>query len=97
MAVYEILEEYVVAKRADIVQGKPVTVELRNTSTFERLVVSALIAPPERELQDADRLVLRDLAENIAADGWKIRVLEEIDPESVDIRPVSDYRKGGRA
>ena len=37
--------------------------------------------------------VLRDLAENVAADDWSISILEEVDPETADIRPQSDYRK----
>lgn len=96
MALYEILEEYVEAKKSDIAAGTPVVVEVRDTDTFERLVVKALIAPPEGKLDGADALVLRDLAENVAAEGWKIKVLEEVDPESVDIRPQSDFRKSGR-
>lgn len=96
MAVYEILEEYVAAKKADIAAGRPVIVEVRDTDTFERLVVKALVAPPGGALDGADALVLRDLAENVAAAGWQIKVLEEVDPESADIRPQSDYRKSGR-
>lgn len=96
MRVFEVLEEYVHAKKSEIDAGKPVVVEVRDTDTFERLVVSAVIAPPERELAGSDRLVLRDLAENVAADGWKIRVLQEVDPESVEIHPESAFRKGGR-
>lgn len=93
MAVYEILEEYVHAKKNDIDQGKPVIVEVRDTDTFERLLVKAEIAPPGATLEGGDQLVLRDLAENVAADDWSIKVLEELDPEAVDIRPESDFRK----
>jgi transcriptional regulator with XRE-family HTH domain len=99
MAVYEILEEYVHGQRADIDQGNPVIVEVRDRDTFERLVVKAKIAPPGADLEGGEQLVLRDLAENVSADDWKIVVLEELDPESVDIKPVSDFRKdaGGGA
>ncbi len=99
MAVYEILEEYVHGQRADIDQGNPVTVEVRDRDTFERLVVKAKIAPPGADLEGGEQLVLRDLAENVSADDWKIVVLEELDPESVEIKPVSDFRKnaGGGA
>ena len=93
MSVFEILEEYVQSKKADIDLGNPVTVEVRDTDTFERLVVKAQIVPPGKELEGADDLVLRNLAENIAAEGWKIRVIEELDPEEVDIKPESDFRK----
>jgi len=93
MAVFEILEEYVHAKKNDIEQGKPVVVEIRDTDTFERLIVKAEIGPPGQTLEGGDQLVLRDLAENVAADDWSIKVLEELDPEAVDIRPESDFRK----
>ncbi len=99
MAGYDILEEYVHGQRADIDQGNPVTVEVRDRDTFERLVVKAKIAPPGADLEGGEQLILRDLAENVSADDWKIVVLEELDPESVDIKPVSDFRKdaGGGA
>lgn len=99
MAVYEILEEYVHGQRGDIDQGKPITVEVRDLDTFERLVVKAQIAPPGADLEGGEQLILRDLAENVSADDWKIVVLEELDPESVDIKPVSDFRRdaGGGA
>ncbi len=94
MAIYEILQEYLEAQQGDIEQGKPVIVEVRDKDTFERLVVRALIAPPGKELDGGDQLVLRDLAENVAADDWAIKIVEELDPESVEIRPQSDFRKG---
>lgn len=90
---YEILEEYIQAQREKIDCGEPVVVEVRNTETFERLIVSAVIAPPGVELEDGQPLVLRDLAENVAADDWKIKIVEELDPASVDIQPESDFRK----
>lgn len=93
MTVFEILDEYVQSKKADIDSGNSVTVEVRDTDTYERLVVRAYIVPPGKELEGADDLVLRNLAENIAAEGWKIRVIEELDPEKVDIKPESDFRK----
>ena len=95
MTTYEILEEYVHAQRAAIDQGNPVIVEIRDIDTFERLTVRAKIIPPgaDGDGDDVDRLVLRDLAENVAADDWKITVLEEVDPETANITPQSDYRK----
>lgn len=95
MPEYEVLEEYVHAARSDIDQGNPVVVEVRDNDTFERLVVRALIVPPGQDAAGADRLLLRNLAENVSADDWAIRIVERLDPESVDIRPVSDYRKQG--
>ena len=97
MAVYEILEEYVHAKKNEIDQGKPVIVEIRDTDTFERLIVKAEIGPPGRSIEGGDQLMLRDLAENVAADDWSIKVLEELDPEAVDILPESDFRKNASA
>lgn len=91
---YEILEEYVEAARADIDQGSPVVVEVRDLDTFERLVVKAVLVPPGKP-GDGEPLVLRNLAENISASDWKIDIKEELDPFAVEIRPVSDYRKQG--
>lgn len=93
MARYEILEEYVEAQRGDIEAGQPVVVEVRDTDTFERLVVKALIGPPTRPVSGGAQLVLMNLAENVSADTWTIQVLEELDAETVPIRPQSAFRK----
>ncbi len=93
MATYEVLEEYVQAQQAAIAAGQPLVIEVRDVDTFERLTVRALVAPPGAALEGADTLVLRDLAENVAAGDWQIRVLEEVDPDAVEIRPQSDFRK----
>lgn len=94
MTTYEILEEYVHSQRHQIDAGEPIIVEVRDTDTFERLTVKArLVAPGAESEGKAEQLVLRDLAENISSDEWKIVILEELDPESVQIVPVSDYRK----
>lgn len=93
MTAYEILEEYVHAKKSDIDSGNPVIVEVRDTNTFERRVVKARITPPGKELDGGDDLVLRNLAENVSAEGWKIQVIEELDPEDGDIKPESAFRK----
>lgn len=93
MSVYEILEEYVLTQQSAIDRGEPIVVEVRDTDTFERLVVKAQIAPPGRDLAGSDELVLRNLAENVAARGWKIRVLDELDAESVQSVAVSAFRK----
>jgi hypothetical protein len=93
MSVYEVLEEYVHSKMNEINAGSEVIVEVRDTDTFERLTVKAVIAEPGQELEGAAELVLRNLAENIAAEGWHIKIIEELDPESVDITPESDFRR----
>lgn len=93
MSVYEVLEEYVHSKMDEINAGSEVIVEVRDTDTFERLTVKAVIAQPGQKLEDADELVLRNLAENIAAKGWQIKIIEELDPENVNITPESDFRR----
>ena len=93
MGTYEILEEYVLTQQSAIDRGEPIVVEVRDTDTFERLVVRAQITPPGRDLADSDELVLRNLAENVAARGWRIRVLDELDAESVQSVAVSAFRK----
>ena len=59
MTVFEILDEYVHAKKNDIDLGNPVIVEVRDTDTFERLIVKAHIVPPGGELEGGHELVLR--------------------------------------
>lgn len=93
MARYEILEEYIEAHNADIESGQPIVVEVRDTSTFERLVVKALVGPPSRPIVGGDQLVLLNLAENVSSATWTIQVLEELDAETVPIRPQSAFRK----
>jgi hypothetical protein len=93
VAQFEILEEYVHSQKADIDQNKPVTVEIRDLDTFERLVAKVLIGSPESPLEDGDQLILKNLAENVTSDQWTVKVLEELDPDEVDITPQSDFRK----
>jgi hypothetical protein len=95
MDTYEVLEEYIEELKPDIEQGQPVTVEVRNVDTFERLVVQAQVEPPGVAGEGYDRLILRNLAENVSSDEWSIRILEKLDPESVEIHPVSDFRRAG--
>lgn len=93
MSTYEVLEEYIESQRQEIESGRAVTVEIRDIDTFERLVVKARIGTPERPIAGADRLVLKNLAENVVSDAWTIEVLEELDPEATAIIPQSAYRK----
>lgn len=90
---YEILEEYITSNRSAIDEGQVVTVEVRNTSTFERLIVKAKIFTPETKSVEADQLVLHNLAENVEADNWGIEIVEEIDPDDVQSVPQSDFRR----
>jgi hypothetical protein len=96
MATFEILEEYVESQRQDIEQGREVTVEIRDIDSFERLVVRAQIGVPAQPIDGGDRLVLKNLAENVVSDQWTIRVVEELDAETVSITPQSAYRKSAR-
>ena len=93
MTCYEILEEYIESPRQEIDRGNPVVVEVRDVNTFERLVVKALIGSPAQPLDGGDGLVLKNLAENVVSDQWTIKVLEELDTESVSIQPQSAFRK----
>ena len=93
MEKYEILEEYVESNRAAIDSVQIVTVEVRNASTFERLVVKAKIFTAQTKPASADQLILHNLAENVEADDWGIEVIEEIDPDDIQSVPTSDYRR----
>lgn len=93
MARYEILEEYVESQGQDIEQGRPVIVEIRNSDTFERLIVKALIGQPAQPIAGGDHLVVKNLAENVVSDQWTIKVIEELDPEAVGSTAQSAFRK----
>jgi hypothetical protein len=93
MPTYEILEEYVESQRSAIDQGEPITVEVRDTATVERLVVKAVVGPPGRPVEGGTQLILKNLAENISSSEWTIRILEELDVEAVAITPQSSFRK----
>jgi hypothetical protein len=93
MARYGVLEEYVQSQQTDIDQGKSVVIEIRDLDTFERLVVKALISPPEKALENGASLTVLNLAENVVSDAWQICILEELDPELVESKAKSDYRK----
>jgi len=93
MSSYEVLEEYVNSKMNAIDAGSEIILEVRDTDTFERLTVKAVIAKPGQQLEGGSELVLRNLAENIAGEGWQIRIIEELDPEEVNIKPESDFRR----
>lgn len=90
---YEILEEYVHSKKAEIDQGNDIVVEIRDLETFERLVARVKIGPPEAPIDNGDQLILKNLAENVTSDQWTVQVLEELDPDEVQITPESDFRK----
>lgn len=93
MTCYEILEEYIESQRPDIERGNPIVIEIRDINTFERLVVKALIGVPGQPLDGGDSLILKNLAENVVSDQWTIKVLEELDTESVSVQPQSSFRK----
>ena len=96
MTTYEILEEYVESQRQAVEQGQLVVVEIRDIDTFERLVVKARIGTPDDPLVNADRLVLKNLAENVVSNQWTIEVIEELDAETVTVAPQSAFRKSAR-
>jgi hypothetical protein len=93
MTTYAVLEEYVRSQQRAVDAGEPLVLEVRDQSTFERLTVRAVVSPPGAPAPGSDQLLLNDLAENVCASDWTIRIIEEIDPETVDIRPQSDFRK----
>lgn len=93
MSSYEILEEYVESQKAAIDSGAPIIVEVRDTATFERLVVKAIVGPPGQPVAGGTQLILKNLAENVSSDAWTIKILEELDVETVAITPQSSFRK----
>ena len=72
---------YVAEKDAEAESGEPITLEVRDLDTYERLIVRAIVAKPGAELEDSDLLWILDWVEARQEAPWRIRVLEELEEE----------------
>jgi hypothetical protein len=70
--------------RPEITNGQPMVVEVRDLDTFERLVVSALVAEPPAQIEDGDELWVLDWVEKKLPTPWPIRVLEELEDDALE-------------
>jgi hypothetical protein len=70
--------------RREIAAGEPLTMEIRDLDTFERLVVRAVVAEPPARVDDGDDLWVLDWVENRQPVPWSIRILEELDDDAAD-------------
>jgi hypothetical protein len=68
--------------KPEIAAGEPLTLEVRDLDTFERLVVRALVSAPPARLDGGDELWVLDYVEARQPAPWSIRVLEELDEEA---------------
>lgn len=82
--------------RAEVREGKPFVVEVRDLDTFERLVVRAVVAEPGAPLEDSDELFVLDWIENRQEKPWSIRVLEERDEDEEEEAARGDITDADR-
>lgn len=82
--------------RDEVKQGTPLVLEVRDTDTFERLVVKAIVSDGPEALPESDELWVLDWVENRCASPWSIRVIEEL-PEEEAEGSRSDVTEADRA
>jgi hypothetical protein len=70
--------------RDEVKNGEPFVLEVRDTDTFERLVVKAIVADSPDTIQGGDELWVLDWIENRNETPWSIKVLEELSEEDVE-------------
>ena len=70
--------------RGEIESGEPFILEVRDTDTFERLVVRAVVAMQANAIEDGEALWVLDWIESRMESPWSIRVLEEVDEDAAD-------------
>jgi|GEM_PF-1508845 len=75
--------------RSEVKNGDPFVLEVRDTNTFERLVVRAVVADTEDSIDGGDALWVLDWIENKMESPWSIRIIEEIDDQDAEA-PRSD-------
>ncbi|MCX7180414.1 MAG: hypothetical protein NTX56_17190 [Proteobacteria bacterium] len=78
---YEAYIGYVADRDAEIESGEPITLEVRDLDTYERMLVRAVVGKPGSTLADSDKLWIVDWVEEKQADPWLIKVLEELEEE----------------
>lgn len=74
---------YVAERDDEMTAGTPFVIEVRDLDTYERLIVSAVVARPGQPLEGSDKLWIVDWVEARQEDPWSIRVEEELDEEAV--------------
>jgi len=70
--------------RAEVTEGTPFVLEVRDMDTFERLVVRAVVSDAPDALDGGDELWVLDWIENKLETPWSIRVLEELEEEDIE-------------
>jgi hypothetical protein len=72
------------AVRQEVKAGEPFVLEVRDTDTFERLVVRAQVADQPDAIEGGEPLWVLDWIENRMESPWTIRVLEEVDEDAAE-------------
>lgn len=78
---YEVYEGYVDGHEEEMREGKPFIVEVRDLSTFTRMIVRALVSREKDAFPDGSPLWFKDLNDEIVPEPGSIKILEELDDE----------------
>lgn len=89
---YEIAINFIEKYADEIKKGEPVLVEIRDNARYKVKRVRALISKDEEAIPDGNILWIRNINELIESEPVRIKILEEIDPDSIKITAVKPGR-----
>jgi len=78
---YEVYEGYIDNHREEMEHGKDFIVEIRDLSTFERLIVRAIVSREPDSIEGGTQLWIKDFYDEIIPNPGAIKILEELDDE----------------
>ena len=88
---YEIYEVYLQGHDKDIDDGNPFEMEIKDRSTFARMVVKAKVARSKEALPSGQELWIRSYdRDEVIEDPWAIEIVEELDDDHIVPRPDED-------
>lgn len=96
MPEYSVLCEYLEGQLDRIRAGEAVILEVHDMDTWERKVVRALVFQSPEGLTDVSLLKVEEYGGDLRPQPWAIRILEELEPDSTESRPLSEFRRRGR-
>ena len=88
---YEIYEVYLQGHDKDIDGGNPFEMEIKDRSTFARMVVKAKVARSKDALPSGQELWIRSYdRDEVKEAPWCIEIIEELDDDHIVPRPDED-------
>ena len=90
---YEIYEAYIDGHEAEIDQREVFTMEVRDLTSFARIVVKARISKDPAVMPEGRKLWVRAYNDEDVRGPWAIDIIEELDDD--DVQPVrGDVARG---